>query len=65
MLYETVLGDTWDMIAERVYGDSTKADFLMENNPLLIATAVFATGTYVYIPDLPTEDNETYPDWRD
>ena len=52
MFYETRLGDTWDMIAKRVYGDEMKADFLLENNPFLVAVAVFDAGTYVYIPDL-------------
>ena len=65
MFYETTLGDTWDSIAEKVYGDATKADFLMGNNPLLIATAIFNSASYVFIPDLPTEEDETYPDWRD
>lgn len=30
MFYETEIGDTWDMIAEKVYGDAKKADFLIE-----------------------------------
>ena len=41
MFYETEIGDTWDMIAEKVYGDAKKADFLIENNPLLVAVAIF------------------------
>ena len=65
IFYETELGDTWDLIAEKVYQDATKADVLMENNPLLIAVAIFDAGTYVYVPDLPTEEDETYPEWRD
>lgn len=65
IFYVTELGDTWDLIAEKVYQDATKADFLMENNPFLIAVAIFDAGAYVYVPDLPTESDETYPDWRD
>lgn len=65
MFYETEFGDTWDMIAETVYGDATKADWLLENNPLLVAVAIFDAGMYVYIPDLPTAEDDTYPDWRD
>lgn len=64
IFYETVLGDTWDMIAEKVYQDATKADILIENNPFLVAVAIFNAGTYVYIPELPIEEDETYPDWR-
>ena len=50
MFYETEIGDTWDMIAEKVYGDAKKADFLIENNPLLVAVAIFPQGMYVYVP---------------
>ncbi len=64
MFYETRLGDTWDMIAKRVYGDEMKADFLLENNPFLVAVAVFDAGTYVYIPDLSAVDEASYEDWR-
>lgn len=52
------------MIAEKVYQDATKADILIENNPFLVAVAIFNAGTYVYIPALPIEEDETYPDWR-
>lgn len=65
IFYVTELGDTWDLIAEKVYQDATKADVLMKNNPFLIAVAIFDAGMYVYIPDLPTEEDGTYPDWRD
>lgn len=64
MFYETMLGDTWDVIAKRVYGDEKHADFLMENNPLHIATVIFSAGTLLYIPDMPPEENDNVPDWR-
>ena len=58
MFYETEIGDTWDMIAK-------KADFLIENNPLLVAVAIFPQGMYVYVPELPDEDDgDEMPDWR-
>lgn len=66
MLYETVSGDTWDVIARAVYGDEVHADFLMQNNPFLLGISIFPSGTYVYIPELPaTEIDEGIPDWRD
>ena len=65
MFYETEIGDTWDMIAEKVYGDAKKADFLIENNPLLVAVAIFPQGMYEYVPELPDEgDGDEMPDWR-
>lgn len=66
MLYETMSGDTWDMIALMVYGDEKYADFLMKNNPFLIGTVIFNAGTYVYTPDLPVSDSDTgLQNWRD
>lgn len=66
MLYETISGDTWDSIALFVYGDENHADWLMQNNPFLLGTMIFASGTYVYIPDLPVSDSDTSPfEWRD
>lgn len=64
MFYETRLGDTWDMIAKKVYGDEMKADILLANNPFLVAVAVFDAGAYVYIPELIVVDEASYEDWR-
>ena len=65
MFYETEIGDTWDMIAGKVYGDAKKADFLIENYPLMVAVAIFPQGMYVYVPELPDEDDgDEMPDWR-
>lgn len=66
MLYQTVSGDTWDKIAFAVYGDEKKAGYLMQKNPFLIGTVIFASGTYVYTPDIPVSDSDTgMQDWRD
>ncbi len=66
VMYKTASGDTWDRIARDIYGDEIHADYLMENNPFLLGTMIFAAGTYVYAPDLPVSDSDTsLPDWRD
>lgn len=65
MIYETQLGDTWDVIAKRVYGSEIHADYLMQNNPKHIATAIFSAGTELWIPDLPKEEIEGLPEWRE
>ena len=53
------------MIAEKVYGEDKKSDVLSQNNPLLVAVAIFPQGMYVYVPELPDEDDgDEMPDWR-
>lgn len=64
MFYETQLGDTWDVIAKNNYGDEKYADFVMENNPTLIATTIFSAGTLVWVPEFPPEDEVELPEWR-
>lgn len=66
MLYKTISGDTWDVIALFVYGDEIHADYLMQNNPLLLGISIFPSGIYVYIPELPASEIEDgMPAWRD
>ena len=62
--YETVSGDTWDMIAYKVYGKEIYADYLMQNNYDLLDIFVFSSGTKVYIPELPEETTYNLPPWR-
>lgn len=63
-MYETIAGDTWDQIAKFVYGSEIHADYLMANNPKQLGTSIFSAGTLLYIPDLPDEDSESLPEWR-
>ncbi|AKL95019.1 phage tail protein X [Clostridium aceticum] len=48
--YITVLGDTWDMIAYRVYGDETYARDLIKANPKHIYTVIFSGGIELNVP---------------
>lgn len=64
-LYETQLGDTWDIVAKLIYGSEIYADYLMQSNPKHIATAIFSAGTILYIPALPDEEIEGLPEWRE
>lgn len=63
--YETVQGDTWDMIAKRVYGDEKYAGYLMESNRLLIDYLIFPGGVTLSIPELTEEQDADLPIWRD
>ena len=63
----TVLGDTWDTIAKRVYGDERKAQELMEEraNIRLLDYQVFPGGIVVATPELPEETADSgLPAWR-
>lgn len=62
--YTTIQGDTWDVIALRVYGSESKADYLMQANLPLLDTFIFSAGETVNTPDLPTETDPELPAWR-
>lgn len=63
--YETVQGDTWDMIAKRAYGDEKYAGYLMESNRLLLDYLIFPGGVTLSIPELTEEQDADLPIWRD
>lgn len=62
--YTTVLGDTWDVIAKKVYNDELKAGVLMESNPALLDTFVFYSGVVITVPELTEEEIKILPPWR-
>ena len=66
--YITVSGDTWDVIARKVYGDELKADHLMKearNFPVL-DYQVFPAGVTVCVPVISDAEaiSDDLPDWR-
>lgn len=63
-VYRTIQGDTWDMIAKRVYGDEKRMDLLMANNFPLLDYFIFPAGVEVSVPELPKEESEELPAWR-
>lgn len=63
--YETVSGDTWDIIAKKVYGKEKYADYLMQNNWLLLEYTIFPAGVIVKCPELTEKVDEDLPLWRD
>lgn len=66
MKYITELGDTWDLIAKKVYGDETKADLLMDYNRDQLETLIFDDGLELECPEITGESTmlPTYPEWR-
>lgn len=63
-IYKTIQGDTWDMIAKKVYGDEKYMDYLMANNFPLLDHFIFSAGIEVNIPDLPENESDDLPAWR-
>nr|DAQ92515.1 MAG TPA: baseplate wedge protein [Caudoviricetes sp.] len=62
--YTTVSGDTWDLIALKVYGSELKADWLMQNNLGLIHITRFDSGVALSTPELPEEKSGDLPPWK-
>lgn len=66
--YVTSMGDTWDLVAYKVYGDEKYAEYLMAQNQSLelLETVVFDAGTTLSTPALPStvQGNNAAPPWR-
>ena len=62
--YRTIQGDTWDMIAKKVYGAERYLDYLMASNFELLDYFIFPAGIVVKVPELPAEISEDLPSWR-
>lgn len=62
--YKTIQGDTWDMIAKKVYGAEKHMDFLMEHNFPILDYFIFPAGIAVNIPELPEEKAIELPAWK-
>ena len=63
-VYKTIQGDTWDMIAKKVYGAERHLDYLMAHNFDLLDYFIFPAGVEVNTPELPLEQEEDLPVWR-
>lgn len=66
--YRTILGDEWDAIAHKEYGDRMKGEMLMhlllEANPDHNKTVIFGSGVELVIPDAPEPEIVTLPPWK-
>lgn len=63
-VYKTIQGDTWDMVAQKVYGAERHLDYLMAHNFDLLDYFIFPAGIEINTPDLPLEQEEDLPAWR-
>lgn len=59
-------GDTWDILAWRVYGNELFMDVLIKANFKHRKTAIFSAGVVLEAPDIDTtsaEYNRNLPSW--
>lgn len=63
-LYQTIQGDTWDMIAKKMYGNENCMDLLMSANFHLLDYFVFPAGIKVLVPELIKKEQYAIPEWR-
>lgn len=64
MPYITVSGDTFDVIAKKVYGDEYCADILMQANPEQVGTFRFDSRVVLKTPALTEEQSGSLPPWK-
>ena len=62
--YVTIQGDTWDLIAYKVYGSELYADRLMNENIQFIGVWVFSAGIVLNIPEIEVDEDTELPPWR-
>lgn len=65
-IYTTVLGDTWDSIAYRLFGDSKAYNSLLELNQEYSNIVIFSAGIKIKYQDkiLVKTYEENVPPWR-
>lgn len=62
--YTTKQGDTFDIIALKLYDDEFKSSLLIQTNPQHISTIIFSAGVRLKYPVIEDEIPETLPPWK-
>lgn len=62
--YTTISGDTWDLIAYKVYGDGMYMDLLIKENIKYKDIYTFPAGVILFVPEIAPETQETLPPWK-
>lgn len=62
--YITAQGDTWDLIALRVYGSERYMTVLIEANPEHQETVIFPAGVRLKVPEVTVPIPSTLPPWK-
>lgn len=61
---QTRMGETWDMLSWRLYGDEHHIRELMDANPGLRAVLRFSAGTDVIVPAIIKKTASSLPPWK-
>lgn len=63
--YRTIQGDTWDLIAHKMYGEDKNMHILLQANIGLIDTVFFDAGVEIFVPEVVTKTVDTsISPWR-
>lgn len=62
--YVTALGDTWDIIAYKMYGNERQMSVLIETNPQHQETVLFQADVVIQVPDMVAATSTVLPPWR-
>ena len=62
--YTTSQGDTFDIIAFRVYGDEKKMGELLKANPKHRHTVIFSANETIKVPAIETASTAPLPPWK-
>lgn len=62
----TIQGDTFDILAKKIYGDEKYIELLIGANPRYCGVIIFSAGVVLSVPDLPDTiaTREGFPSWR-
>ncbi|WP_433595127.1 tail protein X [Lysinibacillus xylanilyticus] len=61
--YTTVQGDTWDLIAYKLWGSEYLLPLLFEVNPQCRDILIFEGGLLLNVPEVSVEDIRERPEW--
>lgn len=62
--YTTVSGDTWDIVAYKVYGNEMYMDTLIKANIEYKDTYIFPAGVVLTLPEIEFTVSESLPPWK-
>lgn len=62
--YITILGDTWDSIAYKVWGNEMNMDSLIMENLEHKDTYIFSAGVKLTLPEIFLEVSKSLPPWK-
>lgn len=62
--YTTISGDTWDIVAYKVYGNEMYMDKLLKANLEHKDTYIFPAGVVLSLPEMDLEIPQSLPPWK-